>query len=119
MGSAPSLLPSSKPHRIRTQICQLKLEENLTKSGTRLCDNTPTTVKIQKLPRRRLQIPNMKQCFPNPPPGSRPWSSLSTPKGSLQPPSPLISVSSPTINLKHEFQFVLLMQIVLLFSQTF
>merc|ERR1712172_218499 len=47
--SAPSLLPLSKPHLIRTQICQLKLEENLTKSGTTLCDNTPTTVKIQKL----------------------------------------------------------------------
>merc|ERR1712032_1594637 len=99
--SATSLPPSSKPHRIRTQICQLKLEENLTKSGTGLCDNTPTTVKIQKLPRCRLQIPDMKQCFPNPP-GSCPWYSLSTPKGSLQPPSLLISVSSPTINLKHE-----------------
>merc|ERR1712192_4960 len=99
--SAPSLPPSSKPHRIRTRICQLKLEENLTKSGTRLCDNTPKTVKIQKLPRCRLQIPNMKQCFPNPS-GCHPWSFLSTPKGSLQPPSLLISVSSPTINFQHE-----------------
>merc|ERR1711971_93131 len=52
--------------KFRTLICQLKLEENLTKSGIRLCDNTPTTVKIQKLPRCRLQIPDMKQCFPNP-----------------------------------------------------
>merc|ERR1711970_1022937 len=48
-----------KPHRIRTQICRLKLEENRTKSGTRLCDNTPTTVKKQKLPRCRLQTPDM------------------------------------------------------------
>merc|ERR1711971_1232742 len=61
--SAPSLPPSSKPHRIRTRICQLKLEENLTKCVTRLYANPPTTVKIQKLPRCRLQIPHMKQCF--------------------------------------------------------
>merc|ERR1711971_1428711 len=65
--SVPSLPPSSKPHRIRTRICQLKLEENLTKSRTTLYDNTPSTVKIQKLPRCRLQIPHMKQCFPKPP----------------------------------------------------
>merc|ERR1739842_96853 len=88
-----------RPHLnlIGSELCQLKLEENLTKSGTRLCDNTPTTVKIQKLPRCRLQIPHMKKCFPNPS-GCCPWSFFSTQKGSLQPPSLLISVSSPTIN---------------------
>merc|ERR1712108_109097 len=61
--SAPSLPPSSKPYRIGTQ---LKLEKNLTKSGTRLCNNDPTAVKIQKLPRHRLQIPQyiIKLCFP-------------------------------------------------------
>merc|ERR1711974_420084 len=47
--SAPSLPPSSKASSDQnSDICQLKLEENLTKSG-----NSPT-VKIQKLPRRRL-----------------------------------------------------------------
>merc|ERR1739841_279226 len=55
--STPSLPPSSKPHRIGAQ---LKLEENLTKSGARLY--TPTAVKIQKLPRRRLQTPLLKLC---------------------------------------------------------
>merc|ERR1719193_2015114 len=46
---APSLPPSSKASSDQnSDICQLKLEENLTKSG-----NSPT-VKIQKLPRRRL-----------------------------------------------------------------
>merc|ERR1711971_1289420 len=97
--SVPSLPPSSKPHQITTRICQLKLEENLTKSGTK--KNTPTTVKIQNLPRCRLQITRMKQCFPNPL-GCHPWSFLSTPTGSLQPTSLLISVFSPTINLEHQ-----------------
>merc|ERR1712226_53920 len=68
------LLPSSKP-RWTTDLRQLKLEENLTKSGT--LRQHPHTVKIQKLPRRRLQTPDIKLCFPNPP-GCRPWSSFST-----------------------------------------
>merc|ERR1712233_201017 len=83
--SAPSLLPSSKT-RWTTDLRQLKLEEKLTKSGT--LRQHPHTVKIQKLPRRRLQTPDIKLCFPKPP-GCRPWSSFST---------LLISVSSPTIN---------------------
>merc|ERR1739842_70100 len=60
-GSAPSLPPSSKPYRIRAQ---LKLEENLTKSETILCNRTPSAVKIQKLPSRRLQIPRYKIVSP-------------------------------------------------------
>merc|ERR1712226_1397727 len=72
--SVPSLLPSSKP-RWTTDLRQLKLEENLTKSGT--LRQHPHTVKIQKLPRRRLQTPDIKLCFPNPP-GCCSWSSFST-----------------------------------------
>merc|ERR1719348_1696446 len=74
--SAPSLLPSSKP-RWTSDLCQLKLEENLMKSGT-LRQHTHT-VKIQKLPRREVQTPDIKQCFPKPP-GCRPWLFLSNQK---------------------------------------
>merc|ERR1712121_194028 len=61
--SVPSLLPSSKP-RWTTDLCQLKLEKNLTKSGT--LQKHTHTVKIQKLPRHRLQTPDIKLCFPKP-----------------------------------------------------
>merc|ERR1719516_405005 len=85
--SAPSLLPSSKP-RWTTDLCQLKLEKNLTKSGT--LQKHPYTVKIQKLPRRRLQTPDIKLCFPKPLDVSL-GRLFPLNKGSLQPPSFIIS----------------------------
>merc|ERR1719234_1623371 len=70
--SAPSLPRSSKLHRIRTRICQLKLEENLTKSGTRLCDNTPISVKNTEVV--KMQAPDSRYVPVLPKPS--PWKSF-------------------------------------------
>ena len=71
------LEPTHYPHCEDTEVAKIKTP-----------DTTPYETVLPKLPA-----------------GCRSWSSPSTPKGSAQPPSLLISVSSPTINIEHQFSF--------------